>query len=357
MAEITTALVHDNEIAKSDDFIHGFTSLIRNTAILDRMLVSAVSDYVIGGKVTPDAGPSIRVGKIYGNGHALDLPIYSDEISGNIPVLMPTENIRVDTVQVRAFYEEFDQQRRSFFDPDLTIGQYFVVPTKLRLKIEYQIKQGIEGQGVAPDADIGWIKLAEISLEPGMDTLPAENIRNVTAIYQGEDNDDWTNQKNRTFDLGSILDLKTMFAREHTVEGIHRQKVIKSLNIDFGVGFPKVNGKCIPLGKKIILGTDEFNAEDSLYRSLRREILYRQANYETNQRAIKQINQVISQILIAIDGLMPKAPGDGPLYGGQNKEWVKIEVSGGGQSNETNYLVTEDGDYLVTDDGDYLIIE
>jgi hypothetical protein len=204
-----------------------------------------------------------------------------------MPINIPTESYRIDTVQVRSVLEEFDEQRRAFFNPDLTVGQYYVVPTKQRLKIECQVKQGTEGQEIAPDADSGWIKLAEIYLEPEMCILPVENINNITAIYQGENNENWTNQKNRTFDLGSMLDLKTMFAREHTVEGVHRQRVIKSPNIDFGVNPPQVNGKCIPLGKKIELGSDEFNAEDNLYKSLRQEVIYRQTYDAKSMAAIK----------------------------------------------------------------------
>ena len=277
MSEITTALVHDHEIAKADDFLHGFTSLIRNTAILDRMLVSAEIDYIIGGKVAPDAGLSVRVGKLYGNGYAHDLPVFNDEISQSVPLIIPREDIRIDTVQVRTVYQEFDEQRRAFFDPDLTIGQYFVVATKLRLKTEYQIKRGIEGQGVAPEADIGWIKLAEISLEPETTAITAENIKNITAIYQGENNDGWTCQRNRTFDLGSILDLKTMFGREHTKEGFHREGVIKAHNIAFGLGAEEVNAKKIPLGQGYTIGSETYEATDNIRYCLMKEGQYRSA--------------------------------------------------------------------------------
>jgi hypothetical protein len=337
VAEITTALVHENEIAKAEDFLHGFTSLVKNTAVLDRMLVSANIDYIIGGEVFPDSVSfGIRVGRLWGNGNGLDLPVFLGDISEAIPLIRPMADNRIDTLQVKCEFEEYDRQRRAFYNPDLTVGQYFVVPTKMRLKTILEVKQGVEGQDVAPDADTGWIKLAEICLEPGMITLPEENIKNITAIFQSEENKAWTNQKNRTFNLGSLLDMKTMFAKEHNSDGTHRDQVIHKNNIDFGIGANQVNGTNIPLGDDYEEGNDTFEATDSLHESLIKEMLYRRANHAANQAAIQQINQVISQIHIAIDGLMPKAPGDGPVYGGKNKTWVEIEASGGG-GHDGNY--------------------
>jgi hypothetical protein len=339
MAEITTALVHENEIAKAEDFLHGFTSLIKNTAVLDRMLVSANIDYIIGGEAFPDSVSfGIRVRKLWGNGNGLDLPVFLGEISDAIPLILPLADNRIDTLQVKCEFEEYDKQRRSFYNPDLTVGQYFVVPTKIRLKTILEIKQGVEGQEIAPDADTGWVKLAEICLEPGMVTLPEENIKNITAIFQSEENEAWTNQKNRTFNLGSLLDMKTMFAREHNIDGTHRGKVIHANNVDFGIGANQVNGTKIPLGKDYEEGPDTFDALDSLYDTLVKEMLYRRANHATNQAAIQQINQAINQILITIDGLMPKSPGDGPVYGGKNKTWVEIEASGGGEMGDYHEL-------------------
>jgi hypothetical protein len=108
-----------------------------------------------------------------------------------------------------------------------------------------------------------------------METLPPENIKNVTAIYQGENNENWTNEKNRTFDLGSLLDIKTMFGREHTVDGYHRDRVIKANNIAFGIGSNEVNARKIPLGKRYTIGEEIYEATDSIRECLINEGLYR----------------------------------------------------------------------------------
>jgi hypothetical protein len=114
--------------------------------------------------------------------------VYSDTVSPAIPLTLPLGNIRLDIVQVRAVFEAFDAQRRAFFNPETGAGEYFTAPTKLRLKTEYQVKQGIEGHYTAPDADIGWIKVAELFLEPGITGLLTDTIRNITAIHQSEEN-------------------------------------------------------------------------------------------------------------------------------------------------------------------------
>ena len=330
MAEISTALIHENEIAKTDDFLYGFTSLIKNTSFLDRMLVSANIDYIIGGEVFPDsASLGIRVRKLYGNGNGLEWPVFLGAVSDVLPLILPISDNRIDTLQVKSEFEEFDKQRRSFYNQDLTVGQYFVVPTKLRLKTIFQIKQGTEGHGAAPDADAGWVKLAEICLEPGMVTLPEENIKNITAIFQNEENKEWTNQKNRTFSLGSMLDLKTMFAREHNIDGTHRDKVIHASNVDFGIGSNQVNATKMPLGRDYGLETlYALNALESLY-----DVIAKEMNF------IRQIDIAIAQIRVTMDGLMPKAPADGPVYGGTGKTWTEIEAGGEGEMGDYHELL------------------
>jgi hypothetical protein len=311
-------------MAKHSDFQAGFESVIRNTAILDRMLVSAETDYIIGGWVTPVAGSlAIRIGRMWGNGPSLDLPVYGSAVSEPVPVAAPVSGDRVDTVQVKAILEGYDEQRRAFFNPETESGQYFTVPTKMRLKIEAAVLPGAEGIEAAPDAESGWLKLAEILVSPGMAEIPAENIRNVTAIYQGEENAAWTSQKTRTFNLGSTLGLKTMLALEHTVTGEHREKVIRAGNIDFGIGGNRVSAKKIPLGESYAAGTDEFNALDSVFACLVKEAGYRSSNVAALAGAINTINQVIAD-------MVHEAPDDGAVYGRKNKTWAEITGGGGG---------------------------
>lgn len=329
--DITTPAVYEHEIAKHDDFQYGFEGLIRNMAMLDRMLVSAEKDYIIGGAVTPDtASLGVRVGRMWGNGASLDYPIFHDSVSDAVPVILPVSGSRIDTVQVQAVLEEYDEQRRAFFNSETESSQYYRTPTKKRLLIKCEIKRGAEGQEAAPETDAGWLKLAEILIDPGTERLTGDNIRGVTAIYQNEENTAWTAEKTRTFILGSDLDLKTMLAKEHTATGEHRAKVIHAANIDFGVGNNQVNGKTIPLGQAYKSGDDEFSATDTLYASLVREIEYRRTAVTALAAAITLINGTIAD-------MVHDAPEDGQIYGRRNRQWAAVTGGGGGGEAGESY--------------------
>jgi hypothetical protein len=318
--DITTALVHEHEIAKNTDFQHGFESLIRNAAILDRMLVSTDIDYLVGGGVRPGtAAVGIQIEKMWGNGLLLDLPIYNKQLTPLIPITPPASDTRIDTVQARGFFEAYDNQRRAFYNSDTETGQFFDVSTKERLIIQYQVKHGVAGTDVAPEADTGWLKLAEIVVRSGISVIVANDVHNVTAIHQGEENPAWTTQKSRTFLVIPSQELQQLFLAEHTSKGVHGQSVIKKDNIDFGTGTNQVSGKSVPFGENYNTpGSGEsFLATDSLWAALIKEIVYRRANVTSLSEAIAAIGALISDMI-------HEAPADGRLYGRKNRQWLEI---------------------------------
>lgn len=316
--EITTALVHEHEIAKNTDFKHGFESLIRNAAILDRMLVSTDVDYLIGGGVRAATGAvGIQIEKMWGNGLLLDLPIYNKQLTPLIPITPPAGGNRIDTVQARGFLEEYDNQRRAFYNPDTETGQFYDINTKERLIIQYQVKTGIVGTGAAPEADTGWLKLAEVVTRPGVSVIAADDVRNVTAIRQGEENPAWTTQKARTFLVVPSQELQQLFLEEHTSGGEHGQSVIKKNNIDFGTRVNQVSGKSVPFGENYTGNNESFLAADSLWAALVKEIIYRRANVSSLSEAITAIGALIAD-------MVHEAPADGRLYGRKNQQWSEI---------------------------------
>jgi hypothetical protein len=318
--DITTALVHEHEMAKNTDFQHGFESLIRNAAILDRMLVSTDIDYLVGGGVRPGtAAVGIQIEKMWGNGLLLDLPVYNKQLTPLIPITPPKDDIRIDTVQVRGLFEAYDNQRRPFYNSDTGTGQFFDVNTKERLIIKYQVKQGVAGADVAPEADTGWLKLAEIVVRPGISVIASADVHNVTAIHQGEENPAWTMQKSRTFLVIPSQELQQLFLEEHTSEGAHGQSVIKKNNIDFGTGTNQVHGKSVPFGENYNTpGSGEsFLATDSLWAALIKEIVYRRANVTSLSEAIAAIGALIADMI-------HEAPADGRLYGRKNQRWAEV---------------------------------
>jgi hypothetical protein len=318
--DITTALVYEHEIAKNTDFQHGFESLIRNAAILDRTLVSTDIDYLVGGGVRPGpAAVGIQIEKMWGNGLLLDLPIYNKQLTPLIPITPPAGDTRIDTVQARGFLEVYDTQRRAFFNPDTETGQFFNVNTKERLTIQYQVKKGSVGTDVAPEADTGWLKLAEIVVRPGISVIAPADVHNVTAIHQGEENPSWTTQKSRTFLVIPAQELQQLFLAEHTNKGAHGQSVIKNNNIDFGAGANQVSGKSVPFGENYNTpGSGEsFLATDSLLAALIKEIVYRRANVTSLSEAIASVGTLIAD-------MVHEAPADGRLYGRKNDRWAEV---------------------------------
>jgi hypothetical protein len=267
--DIATTRTEPHEIAKNEDFEFGFQSIIRNSAVLDRMLTSANIDYVAGGVVRPVAGTmTFTVGALWANGRLIDLPAYRDTRSDPIAVIAPGVYPRYDIVQVKGGFESFDTQRRAFFDPELQVAQFHNIDTKNRLIVEIEVKRGNEGVDHAPEADTGYVKIAEIYLDPETAALTAENIKNVTAAYQGEENIGWTTQKTRTFLIGSISDVWEAFDREHYADGLHRPAVIKASNILRGVVDDALKGSNINVGENINEGDLSVLATKTLVEAL-----------------------------------------------------------------------------------------
>jgi len=208
--DISTSRAEPHMIAKAEDFEFAFQSVIRNCAILDRLLTVADTDYLAGGEVVAVSGTmTFTVDELWANGRDADLPAYLGGMSPPVTVYVPQNFPRIDIVQVRGVLEGFDRQQRSFFDPETGRAHYFSIDTKNRLSAEVTVRRGIEGASHAPETDTGYIKIAEIHVDPETFSLTQDNIKNVTAVSQGGENEGWTNERARTFRpaAGGLTDL------------------------------------------------------------------------------------------------------------------------------------------------------
>jgi hypothetical protein len=165
---IGTALVAEHEIAKNTDFQFAFNSIMRNTALLDKMLVSANRNYVIGGQVFAESTGSMNVyvRPIWANGRNIDLPSYCETASELIYISPPNSSDRIDILECRGVLREFDMQRRAFFDPELINGRYYNVNTKVELVVEYKAVHGDEGQASRPPSMTGTSSLPKYYCRP-----------------------------------------------------------------------------------------------------------------------------------------------------------------------------------------------
>jgi hypothetical protein len=257
------------------------------------MLVSANRNYVIGGEVVAEATGSMNVyvRPIWANGRQIELPAYSETASGLIFISPPSSAPRIDVLEVRGILREYDTQRRAFFDPELANGRYYNVNTKVELVPEYKVLHGEEGSDVAPAVDSGYIKLAEIELQPNDTYIANSRIKNITALVNGEDNEFWTADKKSSFYLGSLSDLKTMFGLEHNRDGTHRAGIIKLPYLKIGASADALRATVIPLGRGYIVDQDEWLIGTDITSALETEgiIRARDDQYERDARIQKDL--------------------------------------------------------------------
>ena len=231
--DISTARVEPHQIAKSEDFEYGFQSLIRNTAVLDRVLTAADIDYIAGGEAIAVPGTmTFKVAALWANGKSVDLPAYLGTESTPVEVRAPQNFPRRDIVQVRGILESFDNRRRAFLDPELEAVKYLNIDTKNRLIAEIVVIHGTESASHAPYTDAGYIKIAEIHVDPETFTLTQDNIKNVTALNQGEENDGWTGEKARTFrpGAGGLADLSGRINEEVRARKEADQNIVERID-------------------------------------------------------------------------------------------------------------------------------
>ena len=114
-AFLTTGRVEGNEIVKADDFNFSFTSLIENISKFSRMVFEAKKDFVIGGKVTAATGTNVKIAPVFGVCMSTGTPFgIAEELQGVVFSVEQGSSDRIDLLEVRGVYQDFDQQQRAF---------------------------------------------------------------------------------------------------------------------------------------------------------------------------------------------------------------------------------------------------
>ena len=184
-----TTHVMDNEIIKANDFEFAFEQLVDNVSKATQMFLESTQDFVINGKVIPATGMNVSVSPIYGVCKSTGKPFGRTETTDETIGFEGSSSGRVDILEVQGAWETYDNQQRAFNDPDTDTQTYQYVDTKKLTKPVYQIKKGVEGAGVAPEVDAGWVKLAEVSIRAGASSILESDIHNITADVAGLNND------------------------------------------------------------------------------------------------------------------------------------------------------------------------
>jgi hypothetical protein len=259
-----TSHAMDNEIIKASDFEFAFEQIAENVSKATQMLLESNQDFVINGKVLPASGMNLKVSPIYGVCKSSGIPFGRTEETDETIAFAGSTLGRVDILEVKGEWETYDNQQRAFNDPDTDTQTYQYVDTKKLMKPVYRVLEGVEGSGIAPEVEDGWVKLAEVVIEPGVSEIYEENIKNITADVAGMENADWTTEKDATYNIGYISQVNERFRVQHNEDGTHKDDSINSDSLDIGTGTKQINGNILPIGGSVSIPGQTVAATDSI---------------------------------------------------------------------------------------------
>ena len=268
MANFKTAIAAENEILKATDVTFGYDSAIDNIAVaMLAVLSGADNNFVIGGKVTPygNGGLNVSIAPIFSLNVAKESVVAETEITEPVSFEEADSSLdRIDIVEVRAKETTYDVQTRAINDPISGTKSYQEMATKKKITLEVVVKKGSNGSASAPATDSGFVKIAEVIIPAGTTNITEELIKNITARKSGVENEDWTADKDKTFNPGYLSEIFYNFLVAHNEDGSHKNKVIKSNNIDFGTGSAQVKGSDIPSASSLTIHGTDYDSQTSL---------------------------------------------------------------------------------------------
>lgn len=261
MAFFKTSRAESNEVVKAEDITFNFDSQVSNFSVLLQNLIDPTSNFVVGGKVSVLSGMNLTIDPILGCAKDTGICFASTEkLTEGVAVSASESQDRIDIVQIKAIEEDYDEQQRSFIDFETKIDTIQNVFTKKRVILQVEVKKGSAGSVISPTTDFGFVKLAEIFVPANSTSIDEWNIYNITANYKGEENENWTNEKAATYNFQYLSEINKEFQNEHNKDGTHKQKVIGSAELDYGVGNNQVNISILPLGTSISVDNNQLSA-------------------------------------------------------------------------------------------------
>lgn len=271
ISTFATGNVQDNEIVKSADFQFAFESLVDNFSKFGRMVLESRQNFVIGGEVYSAGGMNLRVKPIYGVNHVTSVPfgcVSDSPISTNgaisyITIADGGDSDRIDVIGVRGTWLEYDEQQRSFRDFDTNTDTIQNTNVKKTLTLEYEVFKGENGSSTAPEIDSSFVKLAEVFVPANAIEIDEENIHNITIDVAGEDNPEWTTEKDATYNIGYISDVNDRFRQQHNSDGSHQKNIIGTDELKIGTAAKNLNASVLPIGGEITVGKDSKSSSTS----------------------------------------------------------------------------------------------
>lgn len=230
----------DSEISKSSDFAHTASSPFEIIdALMDGMFDDVAGSFVVSGLAvsqmsTPSMNVQIGSGVAYHRG-ADKLLHLAAPISAPVDPAHATLD-RIDTLEIRYKETDFDEEVRAFKDPASGTVSYANASTKTKISLEARCLAGTPGSGVAPDAEAGWMKLAEVAVDAAATAIFDVDIFDLTAEADATDNDAWTAEKQVTFNLKSVATIKKEYLA-HVASNITGANTVHGIRQGHGNGF------------------------------------------------------------------------------------------------------------------------
>ena len=267
MANLISSNVQNNEIVKAEDFNNAFDSTIENVAKMAESILESSHDFVIGGKVSKVAGSwNVNIAPVFGVCNNSGIPFCDTEATLNVSV-NPGDTSSEDKygiIEVQGDYITFNEQQRAFNDADTGTITYQYVDTQKKLTLKVQSLYSDAGTVIAPSKTTNWVKIAEIFVPQGANSIDDCTIYNIDTDVSGTNNTGWTNDTSATYDVGYISDLNARFRVQHNADGSHKATVIGASNIKIGVDSNNVNGSILPVGTSITVDGTAKAATDSI---------------------------------------------------------------------------------------------
>lgn len=261
---LETSIVQPNEVVKAEDWTFGLDAQVTNIGVALSALMENKNNFIVGGEVTPFGGMNVSIAPIFGFCKDTMQCFLDTEKIEPVAIASSTGKSRVDIIEVKGEYEEFDEQQRKFMDFETSLETYQFVNTKKRFKVKINVKKGDDNNQTAPSVTDGWVKIAEIRISESTVEITEDDIFNVTTDISGTENTLWTNDKDSTYNVGYLTDVNARFRQAHNSDGSHKGKVIKPDNIDIGSNNKQLNASLIPIAKDIAVSNENISVSDSV---------------------------------------------------------------------------------------------
>lgn len=261
LKKITTVKTNPYEIAKAADIDYGFQSIVENTALIINLFTQAEHDFIIGGAVIPGTGLSVVVkpfiafckatGKLYCSAEELIVEL----------TIASAVHDRIDVLSITGDgWESYQEEKRAKWhvteNPPPSSGQtndsmvFGTFDKRQSQKIETPVLQGTDNADSAPLTAVDHIKIAEITIKAGREKLDAADIRFVSAVEDGAQNKNWTQEKAKTFFIAPISDALRRFFKIHRADGTLKDGVVGKNNLALSQG-DRLTAGDIALGSDI----------------------------------------------------------------------------------------------------------